>query len=145
MAKNLTPRERKFVEYYLQTGKARASAVNAGYSPRGASTTANRLLKNNRVLALMNQVAKSTLSPELGVTKAGVVGMCAKIVCDTNVDVNARLKGLALLSRLLGFYTQPTELLLALPEDQIFELINQAKSAITIRHEEVNGFKTEET
>lgn len=48
---NLTPRERRFCEEYLRTGKKEQSAIAAGYKEKGAAVQANRMLKNDKILA----------------------------------------------------------------------------------------------
>ena len=48
---DLRPREQKFCEAYLQTGKKEESAIQAGYSPKSAAVAASRLLKKDNVLA----------------------------------------------------------------------------------------------
>ena len=64
--KELTPREKKFCEEYLQTSKKEQSAIVAGYSEKGAAVQANRLLKKDKIIdyirALQAQARK-----ELGI------------------------------------------------------------------------------
>ena len=49
--KELNPRERRFCESYLKTGKKEQSAIEAGYSEKSARTQATRLLKKDEILA----------------------------------------------------------------------------------------------
>lgn len=48
-------RYRKFAKAYQETGNGTKSAVIAGYSPRSAAQQASVLLKNQKVLALLNK------------------------------------------------------------------------------------------
>ena len=48
MAKQLTPQQAKFCSYYIETGNARQSALNAGYSESTANN-ANSILKNSAI------------------------------------------------------------------------------------------------
>lgn len=48
--RELTPRERKFCEEYLRTGKKEQSAIAAGYSEKSAAVQASRLLKKDNIL-----------------------------------------------------------------------------------------------
>lgn len=56
------PRHKKFADHYLRTGKVSASAIHAGFSPKSAHVTGNRLLKRPDVLSYLqaqgNKVAK---------------------------------------------------------------------------------------
>ncbi len=43
------PREKRFVERYVETNNATQSAIVAGYSPKSAHTIAHRLLKRSKI------------------------------------------------------------------------------------------------
>lgn len=45
--RNLRPKQRKFLRAYIKTGRAGQSCVDAGYSPKSASTHANRMMKKD--------------------------------------------------------------------------------------------------
>lgn len=47
--RKLTLKQQKFAEYYIETGNATESAVNAGYSDKYAHTNASKLLQNTTV------------------------------------------------------------------------------------------------
>lgn len=55
---DLPLRQRKFIKNYKETGKKRDSAIKAGYSEHSAHTTANRLLKNEKVLSILNSAVE---------------------------------------------------------------------------------------
>ena len=57
---SLTHRRRRFVEAYVETGNARASAREAGYAERSAHVTGSRLLRNDKVAAAID-VERETL------------------------------------------------------------------------------------
>lgn len=50
-AVELTPRQSRFVDEYLVDLNATQASIRAGYSPRGANTSAARLLSNVRIQA----------------------------------------------------------------------------------------------
>ena len=52
---SLKPREKKFVEFFVQTGKRGESAIQAGYSKKCASTQACRLLKKTKIVNAVNK------------------------------------------------------------------------------------------
>ena len=56
----LSPKRARFVEAYVETGNARASAREAGYSERSAHVTGSRLLRNDKVAAAI-EVERETL------------------------------------------------------------------------------------
>ena len=45
----LTPKQKAFADYYIETGNATESAKRAGYSEKTAYSTGNRMLKNVEV------------------------------------------------------------------------------------------------
>lgn len=47
-------KQRKFVKYYKETGNGTKSAKLAGYSEKSAAVQASRLLRNENVLAILN-------------------------------------------------------------------------------------------
>lgn len=51
---SLPLKQRKFIKAYIESGNGTRSAIKAGYSERSASTQASRLLKNERVLSILN-------------------------------------------------------------------------------------------
>lgn len=51
---NLPLKQRKFVKYYKETGNGTKSAKLAGYSEKSAAVQASRLLRNEKVLAILN-------------------------------------------------------------------------------------------
>ena len=51
-------RQRKFVKAYKETGNGTKSAIQAGYSEASAATQASRLLRNEKVLAILNSAVE---------------------------------------------------------------------------------------
>lgn len=64
--KELTPRERRFCEEYLKTGKKEQSAIAAGYSEKSARNQATKLMKKDEVLAYIRD-AQAQARKELGI------------------------------------------------------------------------------
>jgi hypothetical protein len=58
----LTPRKEAFAIEYLRTGAAKASAIAAGYSPKSASTSAARLLKDPVVTAFVDAARERSVA-----------------------------------------------------------------------------------
>lgn len=57
---DLTPRERRFCEEYLKTGRKREAAIYAGFKESSAANTATRMLKNEECLAYIHAIQKRT-------------------------------------------------------------------------------------
>jgi len=60
MAKQLTPQQAKFCSYYIETGNARQSALNAGYSESTANN-ANSILKNSAITGRIAENEKNII------------------------------------------------------------------------------------
>lgn len=61
----LNDRQRKFCELYAATGNASKAAVGAGYSPKSAATNADKLLKNTKVQAYLQKIARPAQSARI--------------------------------------------------------------------------------
>ncbi|WP_027099346.1 terminase small subunit [Clostridium paraputrificum] len=49
MDKKLTPKQKAFVDYYIETGNATESYIKAGYNKKGARGNAARLIANDNI------------------------------------------------------------------------------------------------
>ena len=58
MKDKLNARQRKFAEYYAQSGNAAESAVKAGYSAKYANTNASKLLQNTTIKKYLDEQLK---------------------------------------------------------------------------------------
>lgn len=70
---SLTHRRQKFVEAFVETGLARASARQAGYSERSAHTTAWRLLNDVEVQQAI-ETERETLRARVELVPGSVSG-----------------------------------------------------------------------
>lgn len=52
----LTPKQRKFCTYYVETGNAKQSAIRAGYSERSATSLGRVMLTNEHVVAKIREL-----------------------------------------------------------------------------------------
>lgn len=53
--RKLTPKQRKFADYYLESGNATKAAIDAGYSSRYAHTNATKLLQNTTIAKYIDE------------------------------------------------------------------------------------------
>ena len=136
MARKINQQQMKFVQRYVETGNARQSAIQAGYSSSSASYTGHKLLRNPKVEAYLKSLMAAQLS-EVGVTKVGLIASLVGIVNKDTASDTDKIKAIDLINKMSGYYLRPLDLLLQLPEDQIIRLIQEGKKAININHEEV--------
>lgn len=78
MARELTPRQKKFVEEYLESGNGTDAAIKAGYSQKTAAGQASRLLKDPTVRAYRIQLERQQYE-EMGISEAWVGKRLAEV------------------------------------------------------------------
>lgn len=73
---DLSLKQRKFIKEYMNTGHITKSAIKAGYSEASASSYGSQLLKNPKVLAVLNKNVEGAeraivdvMNTESGMTK----------------------------------------------------------------------------
>jgi phage terminase small subunit len=136
MARKINKQQMVFVQRYIETGNARQSAIQAGYSPSSASYTGHKLLRNPRVEAYLKSLMASQLEAG-GVTKTGLIGSLVGIITKESASDSDKIKAIDVINKMSGYYLRPLDLLLQLPEEQIMRLIQETKKAINITHEEI--------
>ena len=77
MRDELNARQRKFAEYYAQSGNAAESAVKAGYSAKYANTNASKLLQNTTIANYIRELSEK-LKDERIMTAKAFVGYCKR-------------------------------------------------------------------
>ena len=75
--KKITPRQRKFAEFYIESGNTTQSYIKAGYSENGANKTASRLLVNEGVRQYIEQRRKE-IGENSDITAQMVINELAK-------------------------------------------------------------------
>lgn len=55
---NLTIKQKKFADIYLETGNATKAAIEAGYNEKYAATNTDKLLKNTKIKNYINERLK---------------------------------------------------------------------------------------
>ena len=106
----LTAKQARWVQEYLACGNASASAVKAGFSPRGAGVAGNRMLKNANVQKAL-QARQAADCIRLSIERNDViVGLLwaveqAREQCNPAVMV----RGLAEIGRMMGYYAHETK------------------------------------
>ena len=95
----------------MATGVCRyQSAINAGDSVKSAHVTASRLLKNDKVVSMIQQIKRENASRTY-ITAERILQGFASIAFNDSPDIrdNDKLKALEHLGKHLGMFTQKTE------------------------------------
>jgi phage terminase small subunit len=79
MARQMTAKQKRFVQEYLIDLNARQAAVRAGYGERLAGQTGSRLLRNNPLVAAAIEAAQAERAERTGVTADRVLIELAKV------------------------------------------------------------------
>lgn len=133
MAKPLNPRQLKFVELYLLTGRAAESYIAAGYSARGRAATvcAAKLLTNANVEAALNAARKvAEVQSEVNAT-----WLFARVKREAESDGEftshgARVSALTLAARLLGLLTDKVDVAVSGKTAEMLATFRQRYNAI---------------
>lgn len=105
---SISLRQLAFIEAYATTGRARESAVTAGYADKSAHVSASRLLRSKRVQeALLARGADARA--KFDVTREGLVAELLRAVdlARERGDPMAMVAAARELGRLCGFYGTP--------------------------------------
>lgn len=109
IVKKLNTRQRKFAEYYAQSGNAAESARRAGYSDKFAGQNADKLLKNTNILEYIKELSeKAEQDRILTATERQV--LLSDIAKDEKNEPSDRIKAVDTLNKMTGEYLQKVEI-----------------------------------
>jgi phage terminase small subunit len=100
----LNARQRKFAEYYAQSGNAAESAVKAGYSAKYANTNASKLLQNTTIANYIRELSEKLKDERIMTAKDRQV-LLSDIARDDENEPNDRIKAVDTLNKMTGEYT----------------------------------------
>lgn len=109
--KKLTSKQQKFYNEYILDFNGTAAVIRAGYSEKGASVTANILLKNPRIVADINKF-NAKLADSASKSREEIVKDLEKVVNKflmSGFQTGQALKAIEILNKMLGF-NSPEEL-----------------------------------
>lgn len=104
MSEKLNIRQRKFAEYYAQSGNAGQSAAKAGYSEKFAAQNADKLLKNTNILEYIKELTDKLKDDRILTAKDRQV-MLSDIARNTENEASDRIKAVDTLNKMTGEYT----------------------------------------
>lgn len=99
----MTARQRKFAEYYVESGNATQSAVKAGYSKKFAHTNASKLLNVEEVKAYMQELTEKGQRERI-MSALERQALLSDIARDSDESMTARLRAIDLLNKMTGVY-----------------------------------------
>lgn len=100
----MNERQRKFAEYYAQSGNTVQSAIKAGYSENYANTNACKLLENDRVAEYIRQLAEKAQDSRIMTAKERQA-LLSDIAKDGDNAPSDRIKAVDTLNKMTGEYT----------------------------------------
>ena len=100
----LNLRQRKFAEYYAQSGNTVQSAIKAGYSENYANARAYELLENVGVSEYIKELTEKAKDERILTAKDRQV-MLSDIARDSENEPSDRIKAVDTLNKMTGEYT----------------------------------------
>ena len=100
----LNARQRKFAEYYAQSGNTVQSAIEAGYSENYANANACKLLENVRVAEYIKQLSDRLKDERIMSAKDRQVAL-SDIARSAEQDTSDRIRAIDTLNKMTGEYT----------------------------------------
>lgn len=103
MKDKLNARQRKFAEYYAQSGNTVQSAIQAGYSENYANANACKLLENVRVAEYIKQLSDRLKDERIMSAKDRQVAL-SDIARNDGQDTSDRIRAIDTLNKMTGEY-----------------------------------------
>lgn len=100
----MTPKQKKFAEYYAQCGNTVQSAIKAGYSENYANTNACKLLENDRVAEYIKELSQNAQNERILNAKERQI-MLSDIARNEDKPASERIKAIDTLNKMTGEYT----------------------------------------
>lgn len=113
--------EKFCVEYRKNGGNATAAAIAAGYSERTAAQQGARLLRNVKVAARIEELAKDAIRKQIISTDKRAMYL-SKIAEDNAMDPQARIRAIDILNKMDGLYVFKAEVTLSRSAAKILKL-----------------------
>ena len=108
VALKLNARQKAFCEYYVASGNATDSAINAGYKEKYAGVNADKLLKNTNIQKYIEELQEKAKGNRI-MTAIERREFLTSMIKDGAVKDTDRLKALDILNKMDGEYTQKVE------------------------------------
>lgn len=126
MKEKLNARQKKFAEYYAQSGNTVQSAIKAGYSENYANTNACKLLENDRVSEYIKELATKAQQDRI-ITAVERQAILSDIAKSKDEETPDRIRAIDTLNKMTGEYLNKVEVSGTLKAEQskLDDLIKQ--------------------
>lgn len=104
----MNERQKKFAEYYAQSGNAAESARSAGYSEKYAAQNAGKLLKNTNISEYIKKLSKEIKDERILTVKDRQV-ILSELAKDDLNEPSDRIKAIDVLNKMSGEYLQKVD------------------------------------
>ncbi len=108
MSEKLNMRQRKFAEYYAQSGNASESARRAGYSAKYINSNVQKLLQNTAISEYIKELTEKAKDERILTAKDRQV-MLSDIARNKYSEVDERIKAIDVLNKMTGEYMNKVE------------------------------------
>lgn len=99
----MTARQRKFAEYYAESGNATQSAIKAGYSEKYAHTNASKLLNVDEIKEYIRELTEKGQRERI-MSALERQALLSDIIRDKGETIGARLRAVEILNKMTGSY-----------------------------------------
>ena len=123
MEQYLTPRQQRFIEEYIKEGNATKAAKNAGYAEGCADVQGSRLLRKDRIRAIIQRRTEE-LQAQSSITRELIEQNTLK-EAKTATRASDRLRAWEILAKMGGYLKEQTQQVVGL-----FTRIDEPKSLV---------------
>ena len=124
----LNARQKKFAEYYAQSGNAADSARRAGYSTGYAEHRTDEMLRNVEVRAYIRELTEKAKDKRIMTAKDRQV-LLSEIAQDAGMEAADRIRAVDTLNKMTGEYLSRVEVTgLDAEKSKLDELVRQMKA-----------------
>ncbi len=129
MSEKLNPRQKKFAEYYAQSGNAAESAIKAGYSAKFVNTNASKLLQNTTISEYIRELTEKAKDKRIMTAKDRQV-LLSDIAQNEDNETADRIRAVDTLNKMTGEYLSKLEVSgsLTAEKSKLDNLVEQMKA-----------------
>ena len=124
MNDKLNARQKKFAEYYAQSGNATESAIKAGYSKKYANTNASKLLQNTTIVRYIKEISDKLKDESILCAKDRQVTL-SDIARNGEEETSDRIRAIDTLNKMTGEYTLKVDANVSAEVSKLDDLIKQ--------------------
>lgn len=119
----MNERQKRFAEYYTQSGNAAQSAIKAGYSEKYAAQNTDKLLKNTNISEYIKQLSEKAQDERIMTAKERQA-LLSDIAKYDGYAPSDRIKAVDTLNKMTGEYTVKVDTTIK-PSDKLADVFRQ--------------------